>query len=538
VSLDLTPRPRLRMTRLLPLIAGATLWFSTAPAQVAHRDTGFLSEAALKELLYTVADDSMLGRTARAGGHDRAVLFLARELQRAGLEPAGENGSYFQTVPLVRRSLDTATTMAVSVTTLKLLDDFSPFLPQAGQPRSINGVQVVFGGRLGDSSSYISAAVAANKIVLLDAPTDLTRAGVFRGVTFPTGGRFGSAAAVALATLDSIPRHERLPFSSLRLDDGTSRNLADNPTSILVTQQAASKLLGRPLSGARPGDLGEIVRGRVVVIEQPQPVRNVVARLTGADPARAGQYVAIGAHSDAQGVGSPLNADSLRLVRRAHLFGIDAGVATPASQNAAALDSIYNGADDNGSGSVVVLAVAKALVAARPRPRRSVLFLWHAAEEAGLRGSSWFTAHPTVPLDSMIAYINLDMVGRGGEDDMPGGNPDLVRLLSVEPTDYGLANAIRRSNQGQGRPLAFDGTDPEQAICRSDQLPFMRAGIPVAMLTTGSHADYHAVSDEAQYIDYGKLSRIAVLMRDCLVMLAREFERPAAVSGLRRQPCT
>jgi len=89
VSLDLTPRPRLRMTRLLPLIAGATLWFSTAPAQVAHRDTSFLSEAALKELLYNFADDSMLGRTARAGGHDRAVLLLARELQRAGLEPAG-----------------------------------------------------------------------------------------------------------------------------------------------------------------------------------------------------------------------------------------------------------------------------------------------------------------------------------------------------------------------------------------------------------------------------------------------------------------
>jgi hypothetical protein len=400
--------------------------------------------------------------------------------------------------------------VAVSTTTLELLDDFIPFLLQAGQPRSINGVQVVFGGRLGDSSSYISAAAAANKIVLLDAPTDLTRARVFRGVTFSAGGRFGSAAAVALATLDSIPRHERVPFSTLRLDDGASRNLAENPTSILVTQQTASKLLGRPLSGARPGDLGEIVRGRVVVSEQPQPVRNVVARLTGADPARAGQYVAIGAHSDAQGVGSPLTA---------------------------ALDSIYNGADDNGSGSVVVLAVAKALVAARLRLRRSVLFLWHAAEEASLRGSSWFTEHPTVPLDSMIAYVNLDMVGRGGEADIPGGSPDFVRLLSVEPAEYGLADAIRRSNQGQGRPLAFDGTDPERAICRSDQLPFMRAGIPVAMLTTGSHADYHAVSDEAQYIDYGKLSRIAVLMRDCLLVLAREFERPASVSGLLRQPC-
>jgi hypothetical protein len=500
-----------QLTGVLPLIAGATLWFSTAPAQVAHRDTSFLSEAALKELLYNFADDSMLGRTARAGDHDRAVLFLTRELQRAGLEPAGENGSYFQTVPLVRRSLDAATAMAVSATPLKLLDDFIPFLPQAGQPRSINGVQVVFGGRLGDSSSYISAAAAANKIVLLDAPTDLTRARVLRGVTFSPGGRFGSAAAVALATLDTIPGRERVPFSTLRLDDGTSRNVAENPTSILVTQQTASKLLGRPLSGARPGDLGEIVRGRVVVNELPQPVRNVVARLAGADPARAGQYVAIGAHSDAQGVGPP--------------------------RNAAARDSIYNGADDNGSGSVVVLAVAKALVAARPRLGRSVLFLWHAAEEAGLRGSSWFTEHPTVPLDSMIAYINLDMVGRGGEADIPGGNPNFVRLLLVEPADYGLADAIRRSNQRQGRPLAIDSTDPERAICRSDQLPFMRAGIPVAMLTTGSHADYHAVSDEAQYIDYGKLSRIAVLMRDCLLVLAREFERPAAVSGPLRQPC-
>lgn len=524
------------MPRLLPLVAGATLWFGTAPAQVAHRDTSVLSEAALKELLYHFADDSMLGRTARAGGHERAVLFLARELERAGLEPAGENGSYFQTVPLVWRSIDTATTIAVSATPLKLLDDFIPVLPQAEQPRSIDGVQVVFGGRLGDSSSYISGAAAANKIVLLDAPADLTRARVFRGVNFSAGGRFGSAAAVALATLDSIPRHNRLPFSTVRLDDGSNRKVAGGPTTMLVTQQAASKLLGRSISSARPGDLGEVVRGRVVFSEQPQPVRNVVARLTGADPALAGQYVAIGAHSDAQGVGSPVNADSLRRVRRAHLFGIDANIAKVSSPDAA-IDSVYNGADDNGSGSVVVLAVARALVAARPRPRRSILFLWHAAEEVGLRGSSWFTEHPTVPLDSVIAYINLDMVGRGGEADIPGGNPDFVRLLSVEPADFGLADAIRRSSQSQDRPLAFDSTDPDQAICRSDQLPFMRSGIPVAMLTTGSHADYHAVSDEAQYIDYGKLSRIAVLMRDGLLVLARKLKRAAGVLGLQRQPC-
>ena len=172
------------------------------------------------------------------------------------------------------------------------------------------------------------------------------------------------------------------------------------------------------------------------------------------------------------------------------------------------LDSIYNGADDDGSGAVALLEVARALSSGR-RPQRSVLFVWHAAEEDGLVGSNWFVEHPTVPLDSIVAQVNLDMVGRGGESDIRNGGARFLQVIGSTRRSVELWPVIKDVNAKEGSRFDIDTVDTEGAYCRSDHWSYAKFGIPVAFLTTGAHVDYHAVSDEAEYVDYAKLAAVS-----------------------------
>src|SRR5690606_25178921 len=133
-----------------------------------------------------------------------------------------------------------------------------------------------------------------------------------------------------------------------------------------------------------------------------------------------------------------VNVDSLRALRPARA------------------DSVFNGADDDGSGSVSVLAIAQALAAAREKPARSILFIWHTAEEIGLLGSRWFTDHPTVPRDSIVAYLNLDMVGRGGAADIPGGGPTYLQLVGSRRLSTQLGDLVEEANAALDVPFDFD----------------------------------------------------------------------------------
>jgi hypothetical protein len=170
-------------------------------------------------------------------------------------------------------------------------------------------------------------------------------------------------------------------------------------------------------------------------------------------------------------------------------------------------DSIYNGADDDGSGSMAVLEIAEALANAPVKPARSVLFVWHTGEEDGLLGSAYFTAHPTVPRDSIIAQINIDMIGRGTAQDVIGGGP------------RELGDVIEAVNARQQRPFKFDLSwdapdHPEQIYGRSDHANYARVGIPVAFFFTGLHADYHQITDAPQYLDYPHYTRITQYLHD------------------------
>jgi Zn-dependent M28 family amino/carboxypeptidase len=197
-------------------------------------------------------------------------------------------------------------------------------------------------------------------------------------------------------------------------------------------------------------------------------------------------------------------------------------------------DSISNGADDDGTGSVSVLEIAEKAVSLNPHPKRSLLFVWHVGEEKGLLGSAYFTDHPTVPRDSIVAQLNIDMVGRGDAWDETGltkdgaplhGNPDYLQVIGSRRLSTELGDLLERVNTDGRHGLKFDyaldaNGHPANIYCRSDHYEYARYGIPIAFFTTGVHSDYHQVTDEPEYIDYDHMARIDNFIADALFRVA------------------
>jgi len=195
-------------------------------------------------------------------------------------------------------------------------------------------------------------------------------------------------------------------------------------------------------------------------------------------------------------------------------------------------DSVFNGADDDASGTALALELAEAFAPPRARPKRSLLFVFHTAEEKGLYGAQYFSDHPTVPRDSVVAQINMDQMGRGGPEDVPPLPPNNLvvigaRRLSTELGD--LAESLNgRPEHGFALDYSFDRDgDPTNAYCRSDHYMYARYGIPVAFFSGAAwYIDYHMVSDEAQYVDYDRTARIGRYIADVVSTVANLDHRP------------
>jgi len=508
-----------------------------------------ISAQDLMTRLYVYADDSLQGREAGTVGHMKATTYIADQVRRLGLVPAGDNGTYFQNVPFISRRFDPATTLTVDGATLTAFTDFtaSPF--RGAAPRSIDGAQAVYGGELGDTTHALTAEQANGRIVVM------TTGRGPRG-RFGATGSLAGAAAIAIVTGPQLTTQElangRTASLTLRPDAGAPAV----PVTLNITESAAARLLGGSPSGMAVGTLGRTVQGNLRYITTDAPTRNVVAILPGTDPQLKGEYVAIGAHSDHIGIraAGPVDHDSLHLYNQQRYFATDnpSGARLTPDQQAAqrarvaaihvnldsvrALrpsrpDSINNGADDDGSGTVTVLEVAEAFAKGAVKPKRSILFVWHTGEEKGLLGSRYFTDNPTVPRDSIVAQINIDMVGRGAAADLPAGSERYLQLVGSHRLSTELGDLAETVNRTEPMPFTFDYTydangHPENIYCRSDHYSYARYGIPVVFLTTGLHGDYHQVTDEPQYIDYPHMARIGKLVFDLADRVADLDHRP------------
>jgi hypothetical protein len=551
------------------------------PEKRAPRPTSAtISEADLMSRLYVFADDSMEGRNAPLASNARGNAYIVRELQRLKIAPAGLLGSYYQVLPYVARSLSPRTSLTINGEPLRLGTDFT--VTSRGATKIIDSAQVIFAGVSGNADQMILPEWAANRfVIVMPPPPDTSTANTGRGGGF--GGRGGAAGgtapvnvatryagAVAIATV--VADVNNPPATGGFGGRGGGRGgAAGGPTNVLndltaarvaaqyyITPAAAAKLLGRPIAGAGPGTMGGLTKATVFYDDTDIPhASNILAIIPGSDPVLKNEFVVISAHNDhvgitgpnAQGVSTAVDHDSLRAARLALLrMQMQGGelVANPAGTTVtvnldslrrirpARRDSIRNGADDDGSGSMGVLEIAEAIAAMPVKPKRSTIFAWWTAEEDGLVGSRWWTDNPTVPLNQVVTNINMDMIGRGRAEDVPGGNPDYLGFLGADRLSTALGERVQAINKSQSNPLRLDNRFDwpiawpgyNNIYGRSDHANFARYNIPIVFFFTGLHADYHQVTDEPQYIDYPHYSRIVNYVRDLAVDVANLPVRP------------
>ena len=496
----------------------------------------------------------MLGREAGSRGNFVMTEYIAREMQRLGLEPGGENGTWFQTIPMVRRSADSTSTLTLKGETLNVRTDFVPIRPSAtvrlsaNLPASIYGT--IYGGRAGDSSIILRAADVKDRIIVLDAPLGANGqpTSVYNTAAAATIARYPQAIAIMIASLD-LQMGNAVRGSGL----GLSGQLTPmrTPFGFLISNAAAAKIMGAPLASITRGARGADVRADVRFVDRPveAAARNVIAIVRGSDPALRGEFVAIGAHSD-HVAPSPRAFDHDSIIAYNGIMrpnGADArvgGPTVPTTEQKARIamildslrrihpprrDSIFNGADDDGSGSVALLEIAESLAGGK-RPRRSIMIVWHTGEEAGLLGSAWFTEHTTVPHDSIVAQLNMDMVGRGEKRDNPFAGPRYIQVMGSRRLSDDLGNVLDSVNAARHVPYEIDYSfDAPRHIqnryCRSDHYMYARTGIPIAYISRGYHPAYHQVIDEPQYISYTGLANVATFVRDIALAVANRNDR-------------
>ncbi|MDQ2889929.1 MAG: M28 family peptidase [Gemmatimonadota bacterium] len=513
--------------------------------------------------LYIFADDSMQGREAGTIGNVKGTDYIASEARKMGLIPAGDNGTWFQTIPLKVRSVDPTSSFRVGSTTLAYGTEWVATGPKSLR---LDNVQLVYGGVLGDSSQMIAPGAGAGKIVVFSVPP-----GASGRATRGAAGAAQGAVAVAIVGLDQF-----MPFFTRPqtfVDDPSNAPAMVPPPTILLSRAAMDKLLvgAPPLSELPVGTVDPesgAIDLKLSVTPTAYPARNVVGIVRGSDPKLSNEYVALGGHNDHIGfTNHPVDHDSLRFFN--HIVrpgGAEDGAkqATPEQQaqvnqviaayraahpGTQRADSISNGADDDGSGSVSVLEIAEKVASLKTKPKRSILFVWHVGEEKGLLGSAYYTDHPTVPRDSIVAQLNIDMVGRGDTWDMTGrtkeggdihGKSNYLQLVGSRRLSTELGNLAETVNTNDKHGLVFDYSmdangHPQNIYCRSDHYEYARYNIPIIFFTTGGHSDYHQVTDEPQYIDYPHMARVDNFIEDLLVHVADLDHRPV-VDGPHMDP--
>ena len=554
--------------------------------------TAAITEQDLQTRLYQFADDSMLGRQVGRLGNFKGTNYIAAELKRLGVEPAGDNESYFQTLPYHFHQFTNHSRLTANGNPLAWETDWIA-IPGARAPRPITNAPVVYGGVEGDTTQQITADKAAGKFVVLAAAPPAGRAGrgAARGAAPPPaagrggGGRggfgaapsrFADAVAVATVDLDALNEGARAGLAAPAVatlsaaggrggGGGRGRGGAAAPqpdsltllkqqlgqlapqATLRLTKAAAQKLFGgRKFESLTLGAAGGTVTAALDFVELPSDwARNVVGIIPGSDPKLRHEYVAIGAHNDHIGVTTPVDHDSLKAFNDARIAMLIANnmVALTPEQLATIKvdmdsvrrehprvrrDSVNNGADDDGSGSMALLEIVEAVKNMKVKPKRSVLFVWHTGEEAGLQGSRYFTDNPTVPMDSIVAQINIDMIGRGRAEDLPGGGPDYLGVVGSFFDSKDLGEEVTAANKKQQKPLALDykydttltWSGYNNIYGRSDHYNYALHGVPIAFFFTGLHGDYHQRTDEPEFIDYPHYARITNYIRDLVVDVA------------------
>ncbi|HET9276165.1 MAG TPA: M20/M25/M40 family metallo-hydrolase [Gemmatimonadales bacterium] len=474
-----------------------------------------ITEADVARRIGVIAHDSMGGRATGSPGLLKTARWVAGEFRRFGLKPGGDSGTFLQTYHISRkRVLAERSTVTFSQTDggagmNATLAEGAAWIGGATRTTA-RGPLVLMGGALDPAG--IKAADVAGRVVVLILPADNTSPRSYRAML----GGLASAGAVAVAAVT--------PSDSL-----FARMKAGGPPIVTVVGDgpgmAAIGVLERTVTTQVPeaGATFAQIRQAPTMVVAPYPdwegvlsiqdttistlaSQNTVGILEGSDPALRGEYLVFSAHMDHVGTtGRPM-----------------------AACRAQGADSICNGADDDASGTVGVVELAEALSRPDARPRRSMIFLTVSGEEQGLWGSAWFADHPGVPLDRIVANINLDMIGRNWTD--------TIAVIGKEHSDLGATLNRVNAAHPELRMTAVDDLWPQERFYfRSDHFNFARKGVPILFFFNGVHPDYHRVSDSPEKIDAEKEARILRLIYYLGQEVANAAERPKWVPESYRQ---
>ncbi|MEO7985112.1 MAG: M28 family peptidase [Gemmatimonadales bacterium] len=544
----------MRRVRILSLIllsaASACAGSGTAGSPAPRAATAAaITPADLRVRESIFSDDSMLGRRAGTIGNVRGNAYIASEAARLGLRPAGSDGGFLQRVPMVSYSVDSAkSTLHAGSTALAAFHEFYPYQAEFDLPaRPLDVAGVVYIGTLADTGSLPEREGLRGKLVVFRSHPEATS---LQGPSLGPEGKLGLISGIAFTGIDPIlqsyDQYLRTPRLVVR-DSAAAAGGETQPRMLFLPTAAIPAFFGKPLDQLQRGDTGATIHGDVAFAPSELTATNVVGIIEGSDPVLKGEYVALGAHNDAIGIVEPVDHDSLRAynsVVRPRGANDPAGTPTPEQWGQvktvldslrrirpARVDSIVNGADDDGSGSMGLLEIAEAVSKGGTKPRRSLLFVWHTGEESGLQGSRWFTDHPTVPRDSIVAQINIDMIARGGPKDEKVGGPGYIQAIGTRRLSTELGDLAEAVNTEGKHGLVFDYSydadgHPDNFYCRSDHYMYARYGIPIAFFSTGGHRDYHQVTDEAQYLDYDKFVKVTSFVEDLAMRVADLDHRP------------
>jgi len=447
-----------------------------------------------------IADDSMMGRDTPSPGLEKTAQYVADQFKGFGLKPGGENGTWFQRYEIIKAQFNPAEShvgfvaggqhMHANFTT----DARYQFGSIPG--KEVGGQAVVVGGRLNPDA--LGGIDVKGKVVVVVAdyskgPPPAAYGQVVRGLfeKDPVG-------IIVVSNRDSAAWAQRMaPPYRARVQRAGNEGA---PAMVEVRAAAVEAVLaaaGVNLAAVRADtamvarqvpDLKVMLDLNETVLER-TTAPNTIGILEGSDASLKHEYLVYSAHMDHVGVtsGKP--------------------------------DSIWNGADDDASGTTGIIELAEAFSRPGARPKRSVLFITVSGEEKGLWGSDYFTSHPTVPIKDMVADLNLDMIGRNW--------PDTIVAIGREHSDLGQTLAAVNAQHPELGMTAIDDRWPEENFYfRSDHYNFAKNGVPILFFFNGVHEDYHQASDSPDKINSDKEARIVQLLFYLGQAVANAPQRP------------
>jgi hypothetical protein len=518
------PARRLIVSTLMVVVLSA----GAGAQQPAANKSGInsITESDLKTWLTYLSSDELQGRATYTEGLGLAAGYIVANLAQWGVKPAGDNGTYLQLVKVqgVRSNSRASVTVNVNGESRTYKDGEGITFPrQMGGKQTIQGKDIVFAGYglqipAADINDYADGEPKGKVVVYLGAqgpantPQGSNRllgargrsavekgAAAVIGPMSAFGGRgqrqgappsppaSGRGAQPDNGDFTTVQKYDAIITPQLTADDAFFDFLfSASDVKYAELKDKATKREPLPRFALKGVSLTVNVDADYQVVRT-RRTNNVVGIIEGTDPNLKDTYVAFGAHYDHTGFresGEP------------------------------GADLINNGADDDGSGTVAIMAIARAF-AQGPKPKRSLLFVWHAGEESGLLGSRYMADHPvTGSVDKIVAQLNMDMVGRNRNDEASASN--MVLVVGSDRISTELHNINEDANASLQKPLELDyemndPADPQSIYTRSDHYSYAVKGIPIIFYFTGLHPDYHRPSDTVDKIIFDKIRRIAQL---------------------------